>query len=105
METEFKHIVKDEDGRLWIEDTNLKVLELVLACQAYGWGPEEYHLQHPEISMSKICAAMAYYYEHQSEMDQEIRNDLDWAEAERDRNLAETAEIRDRLRRFRQKSA
>lgn len=105
METEFKHIIRDDQGRAWIEGTNLKVLELVLSCQAYGWGVEEYHLQHPGVSLAQVYAAMAYYYEHQAEMDQEIRDDFRWAESERELNLTETAGLRDRLLSLRQRSA
>ena len=76
-----------------------------MACQAYGWSPEEYHLQHPGISLAQIHAALAYYYEHQIELDQAIREDLSWAESERNQNIRETASIRERLRQLRQKSA
>lgn len=103
--TEFKYIVLDESGRLRIEGTSLAIIEIVMACQAYGWSPEEYHLQHPGISLAQIHAALAYYYEHQIELDQAIREDLSWAESERDQNIHETASIRERLRQLRQKSA
>ena len=90
METEFKHIILDEDGRLWIIGTNLRVIEVVMACQAYvRVESEDYHLQHPAIHLAQIHAALAYYYEHQVEMDQAIRDDLSWAESERERNLGE----------------
>lgn len=105
VESEFKHIVLDEAGRAWIDGTCLKVLELVEACQAYGWSPEEYHLQHPGIAMVQICAALAYYYEHQIEMDRQIMDGAAWAASEHQRNRQETAALRDRLRRMRQKSA
>ncbi len=105
MEKEFKHIIRDEAGRPWIKGTNLKVLELVLACQAYGWSAREYHLQHPSVSLAQVYAALAFYYAHQAEMDQAIREVLDWAEAEREKNLVETAGLRDKVRRLRQRSA
>lgn len=104
MESEFKHIVLDEAGRAWIDGTGLKVLELIEACQAYGWNPEEYHLQHLGISMVQICAAMAHYYEHQVEMDRQMRDGAAWALREHQRNRQETAALRDRLRRKQQSS-
>lgn len=105
MKSEFKHILLDEAGRAWIDGTGLKVSELVEATQAYGWSPEEYHLQHPEVAMVQICAALAYYYEHQGEMDQQICDDAAWASREYQRNRQETAALRERLRRKQQISA
>ncbi|MFI5380127.1 MAG: DUF433 domain-containing protein [Tepidisphaerales bacterium] len=66
------HIVLDEQGRPWIEGTNTKVIEVVLDWVAYGWSPEEMHLQHPHLPLAKIHAAMAYYYDHQAEIDAQI---------------------------------
>ena len=67
------HIYLDEEGRAWIDDTNTKVIEVVLDKLAYGWSAEEIHFQHyGQLSMSQIHAALAYYYDHQAEMDAEI---------------------------------
>ena len=67
------HIYLDEEGRAWIDDTNTKVIEVVLDKLAYGWSPEEIHHQHyGQLSMSQIHAALSYYYDHQAEMDAEI---------------------------------
>jgi len=66
------HIVLDDQGRPWIEGTNTKVIEIVLDRVAYGWSPEEMHLQHPHLPMAKIHAALAYYYDHQPEMDAQV---------------------------------
>lgn len=66
------HIRHDEQGVAWIDDTNVKVIEVVLDRLAYGWSPEEIHFQHPDLSLARIYAALAYYYDHQSELDVEI---------------------------------
>jgi uncharacterized protein (DUF433 family) len=66
------HIRRDDRGAAWIDDTNIKVIEVVLDRLAYGWSPEEIHLQHPHLSLAQIHAALAYYYDHQPELDQEI---------------------------------
>src|SRR5438477_1682808 len=66
------HIVLDERGRPWIEGTNTKVIEVILDKIAYGWSPEEMHLQHPHLPLAKIHAALAYYYYHQPEFDAQI---------------------------------
>ena len=35
------HIWIDADGRPWIDNTNVKVIEVVLDHLAYRWSPEE----------------------------------------------------------------
>lgn len=55
-----------------IEGTTMKVVELVMAQRAHGWSPAELHFQFPHISMSQIHAALAYYWDHQAELDADI---------------------------------
>lgn len=70
------HIVLDDRGRPWIEGTNTKVVEVVLDYLAHGLSPEEVHRHHPDLPLAKIYAAMAYYFDHQSELDAEIRRQV-----------------------------
>ena len=70
------HVRTDAQGLAWIDDTNVKVIEVVLARLAHGWSPEEIHFQHPHLSLAQIHAALAYYYDHQAEMDQEVERQL-----------------------------
>jgi uncharacterized protein (DUF433 family) len=67
------HIILDENGVAWIDDTNIKVVEVVLDKLAYDSSPEEMHAQYPHLSMAQIHAALAYYYDHQAELDEEIQ--------------------------------
>ncbi len=66
------HILLDERGRGWIDDTNVKVIEVVLDKVGYGMSPEEMHTQFPHLSLAQIHAALSYYYDHQAEYDAEI---------------------------------
>jgi uncharacterized protein (DUF433 family) len=70
--TETTHIVLDDRGIAWITGTNTKVIEVALDKIAQGWSPEEIHFQHPHLPLSKIYAALAYYYDHQAEIDAQI---------------------------------
>ncbi|MBC6480635.1 MAG: DUF433 domain-containing protein [Hormoscilla sp. GM7CHS1pb] len=70
--TEYKHIQLDAKGIPLIGGTTMKVVELVMAHMAYGWGPEELHYQHPYLTMSQIHSAFAYYWEHKEELDADI---------------------------------
>jgi uncharacterized protein (DUF433 family) len=66
------HIFLDEQGRAWIDDTNVKVIEVVLDKLGYGMSPEQIHAEYPDLSLAQIHAALAYYYDHQADFDAEI---------------------------------
>jgi uncharacterized protein (DUF433 family) len=82
------HIEIDESGVAWIAGANTKVIEVALDKIAYGWSPEEIHFQHPHLSLAQIHSALAYYYDHQQEIDSEINRRRREAEkmAARDRS-------------------
>ena len=72
MKSVASQIELDDRGVAWITGANTKVIEVVLDKIAYGWSPEEMHLQHPHLSLAQIHAALSYYYEHQEELDADI---------------------------------
>ena len=70
--TSAPHIWLDEQQRAWLDDTNVKVIEVALDHVAYGWSAEEMHSHHPHLSLAQIYAALAYYYDHQADFDRQI---------------------------------
>src|SRR5438445_5179085 len=71
--TDTAHIWLDDEGRAWIDDSNIKVIEVALDRIAWGWSAEEiYHQLGGYLTMAQIHAALAYYYDHQDEFDREI---------------------------------
>lgn len=70
----YAHIDHDENGVPFIAGSTMKVVELVMAQQAHGWSPEELHFQHPELSLGEIYSALAYYWDHRAELDQDIEH-------------------------------
>ena len=90
------HIQIDDRGVPWIDGANTKVMEVALDMIAHGWSPEEIHFQHAHLSLAQIHAALAFYYDHQQEMDALIQQSV----AQAKRRRAETGEspIRKRLR-------
>jgi uncharacterized protein (DUF433 family) len=72
IETRYEHIVLVETKVPYIAGTTMKVIELVLEQEAYGWSPEELHFQHPYLSLGQIHSALAYYWDHKAELDQDI---------------------------------
>ena len=75
------HIHLDERGVAWIDDTNVKVIEVVLDKLAHGSSPEDIHFQHPHLSLAQIHAALTYYYDYQQAFDAEIERQLKEIEA------------------------
>ncbi|MBI1295192.1 DUF433 domain-containing protein [bacterium] len=70
--TTYEHIGLSNEGIPLILGTTMKVVELVLDHKAYGWSPEELHFQHPSLSMGQIYSALAYYWDHQETLDDDI---------------------------------
>jgi uncharacterized protein (DUF433 family) len=94
------HIHLDDRGTAWIDDTNTKVIEVVLDKIAYGWSPEEIHFQHPHLSLAQIHAALSYYYDHQEALDAEIERRHHEVEAMRAQATHQVTrrELQERLR-------
>jgi uncharacterized protein (DUF433 family) len=66
------HIWLDDKGRPWIDDTNTKVIEVVLDYLGYGWDVEEMHRNHSYLSKAQLHSAMAYYFDHKEYFDAEV---------------------------------
>jgi len=75
------HIYLDGRGIAWIDDTNVKVIEVVLDKLAHGWSPEEIHFQHSHLSLAQIYAALSYYYDNQQTFEATIERQLQEIEA------------------------
>lgn len=66
------HIHVDDQGVAWIKGTTTKVIQVAIDRNSQGWSPEEIHSQYPYLSLAQIRAALAYYDDHQEELDAEI---------------------------------
>jgi uncharacterized protein (DUF433 family) len=72
----YAHIEFIPKGVPYIAGTQTKVVEIALDRLAYHWDADEIHRQHPHLSLGQIYSALAYYYDHQTEMDREIDEQL-----------------------------
>lgn len=80
IETRYEHVVLDEERVPNIDGTTMKVVELVIEQQAYGWSPEELQFQHPYLGLGQIYSALAYYWDHREELDRDIQRRLEQVE-------------------------
>ena len=66
------HISRDSAGVAWISGTQIKVVEIVADWLAHGSSPEEMHFQFPHLNLAQIHSALAYYYDHRTELEADI---------------------------------
>ena len=66
------HIYRDEAGVAYVDQTRHKVLQIACDHVAQGWSAQEIVGQYPDLSLSQVHAALAYYYDHREEIDQQI---------------------------------
>jgi uncharacterized protein (DUF433 family) len=78
--TEYKHIQLDERNVPTLAGTTMKVVELIVPIKTYGWTPEHLHEQHPYLTMGQIHSALAYYWDHQEELDADMEQRYQFAE-------------------------
>jgi uncharacterized protein (DUF433 family) len=69
---DYAHISLDSDGAPVITGTHTKVVEIVLDHLAHASDAREIHREFPHLPMGAILSALAYYYDHQTEMDNDI---------------------------------
>jgi hypothetical protein len=55
----------------------IRVAQIVMDYLAHGWSAEEMCRQHPNLKLAEAHMAMAYYFDHQAEIDAEIQGELD----------------------------
>ena len=91
------HVWLDERGVAWLDDTNIKVLEVAMEQLAHGSSAEEIYEQHRGyLSLAQIHAALTYYHGNRAALDQEIDQQL--AEFDRHRRASLDSPGRQRLR-------
>lgn len=78
--TPYFHVELNDDGVPMITGTTMKVIELVLDHIAYGWDVKELKFQHPYLTLGQIHSALAYYWDHQTELDADIKRRALWVE-------------------------
>jgi uncharacterized protein (DUF433 family) len=91
------HVWLDERGVAWLDDTNIKVVEVALEQLAHGSSAEAIFDQHRGyLTLAQIHAALTYYYDNQVELDGEIDRQL--AEFDKRRAASLDSPARRRLR-------
>ncbi len=66
-------------GRPCIAGTGLRVIDVVMAALFHGRTPGELASDYG-LSLAEVHAALAYYYQHKADLDQDIRDQVDLAQ-------------------------
>ena len=74
---DYPHISLDSTSVPVLTGTRIKVVEIALDHLAHGSDADEIRRQFPFLTLGQIHSALAYYYDHQDEVDQDIARRLD----------------------------
>jgi len=78
---EYPHIKKTDGQPAQLSRLpRIRVAQIAMDTIAHGWSAEEICRQHPHLRPAEVHAALAYYYDHEDEIDEEIRGE--WQEAD-----------------------
>lgn len=70
----YPHIEKEEGQPARLRAMpRVRVAQIVMDYLAYGWSVEEMCRQHAHLTPAVAHTAMAYYFDHQAEIDAEIQ--------------------------------
>ena len=77
---EYAHITIGPDNVPMLVGTRIKVVEIVRDHLAHGSDAQEIHREFPHLSLGQIHSALAYYYDHQDEMEVDISRRIERSE-------------------------
>jgi hypothetical protein len=76
----YPHVIKENGQPARLEKhPRTRIAMIVTDYLAYGWSVDEMHRQHPYLSPAELHSAMAYYYDHPQEIEDEIAAEVDQA--------------------------
>lgn len=71
--TEYVHVEKPPEGSARLRRLpRIRVAQIAMDYLAHGWSADEMCRQHEDLRPAEAHAAMAYYFDHQGEIDAEI---------------------------------
>jgi uncharacterized protein (DUF433 family) len=89
------HIWLDSRNVAWIDQSNIKVIEIALERMAHGSSVEEIVEQHGGLlSLAQVHAALSYYYDHEAELDAEIECQLTVTDQLRRKSLSSPGRLK-----------
>ena len=66
-------------GRACVAGHRVRVMDVVVLRERHGLSPEEIVFQYPGLTPADVHAALAYYSDNRDEIQEEFREDEQWA--------------------------
>jgi uncharacterized protein (DUF433 family) len=71
-----EHILLDDDGCARLAGHRIKVQHLAALKQTHAYSAEQIQSEvYPHLTLGEVYAALAYYHDHQMEIDRRIKED------------------------------
>src|SRR5271163_426427 len=80
----YEHIVSTPGtcgGKARINGTRIRVQDVMIWHERLGRSAEEIVRDFPQLSLAQVYAALAYYYDHRTEIDAQLQEDEQTVEA------------------------
>jgi uncharacterized protein (DUF433 family) len=71
----YPHIEIRADGQPVIAGANTKVTMIAMDRLMYNWDADEIRRQRPHLTLGEIYSALAYYYDHEDELNRLIERE------------------------------
>ncbi len=73
VDVTYPHIEKIEGSSARLKRMpRIRVAQIVIDYLNHGWSADEICIHYPHLKLAEVHSAMAYYFDHQSEIDGEI---------------------------------
>lgn len=79
----YPHLIVNARGVLCLDGTRHRVLDIVADHVAHGYSAAQIVEQYPDLTCAQVHAALAYYYDHEDELNAALM--ASYAEAEEHR--------------------
>jgi hypothetical protein len=76
------------------ECREFRVAQIVVDYLNHGWSADEICIHYPHLKLAEVHSAMAYYFDHQSEIDGEIETEQGLIEESRKQAKPTPVEVR-----------
>lgn len=97
-DTGYRHILMMSDGRAMIAGMRITVELVVIATNHHKLSPEEICKYWPPLTLGEVHSALAYYYDHQEEVERLIKEGDEFVEKMRRQNEPAQREFERRMK-------
>src|SRR5438128_10933017 len=95
VDVTYPHIEKVEDDSARLRRMpRIRVAQIVTDYLNHGWSADEICIHYPHLRLAEVHSAMAYYFDHQSEIEAEIAEEQRAVEVSRKNAQPTPVELR-----------